>query len=609
MIRSTIIAILLLFSTIVSLAQPINMADANLAQQYYTNREFAKAAVVYRELYKVNPSRSYYYNYLNCLWELQEFENAENLIEKAIKANKSDMSYEVDLGYNYIRMGKKEKGDKIYQDALKSLKADQNQIRNLANAFNTRGEYSLSAASYLRGRELFGNKSLFRNELGNAYAMSRNFTGMVEEYLLELEENPQGISFTKNRFQALLRSDVQENIFDTLRKALLLKIQGNPGNLAMNDLLIWLYTQKSDFHSAFLQAKALDIRLQESGERIFQLAESAMANGDLEAAMLMYNYLVSKGSRNTYYLPSRIASLTLQFNSLLRQPEAKEVDIQNLRDTLQATIQTLKAGDDKATLSISLAHLNAFYLNDVDTAIALLEDQLAGRGLRSETVANTKLKLADIQLYRKDRWEAALLYAQVEKENENNVLGHEAKYRKAKLAYYSGDFRWAEAQLNVLKSSTSKLIANDAMFLAQLIANNTTEDSINTALQLYAEADLYLYKKMFKEAFANYDSIISHFPMHPIMDDVYLQKGKALESMGLYSEAIGCFDIILSQYKEDGQGDDALYNKARITEEKLGDQAAAMTLYSDLLINYPGSIYTVEARKSFRKLRGDQDAS
>lgn len=608
MIRSVLISLLLLISVIAGFAQPSTLADVNLAQQYYNNREFAKAAVVYRELYKINPSKAYYYYYLNCLWELQEFDDARELIEKSIKSNKTDISFEVDLGYNYIRMGKKDKGDKIYQDALKSLKADQNQIRNLANAFNTRGEYALGAECYLKGRELFGNNKLFRSELGNSYAMTRNFNGMIEEYLLELDENPTSVAFTKNRFQALLRSDVQENIYDLLRKALIIKIQANPGNMAMNDLLIWLYTQKNDFQSAFIQAKALDVRLQESGERIFLLAESAISNGDTEAALLMYNYLVAKGPRNSFYLPARIASLNIRYTTVTRQAEFNPADVQSLHDTIEVTIREMKAGDEQANLSIALSHLKAFYLNEVDTAIQILEEQLKRRDLRSETIAKGKLELADIQLYRKDRWEAALLYAQVEKENENNVLGHEAKYRKAKLAYYSGDFRWAEAQLNVLKASTSKLIANDAMYLAQLISNNSTEDSLNRGLQLYAEADLFLYKKMYAEAFANYDSVLQLFPAHPILDDVYLQKGKALEALGKYGEAITCYDMILTRYKSDGLGDDALFNKARVTEEKIGDKSAAMSLYSDLLIDYPGSIYAVEARKRFRKLRGDQEA-
>ena len=51
--------------------------------------------------------------------------------------------------------------------------------------------------------------------------------------------------------------------------------------------------------------------------------------------------------------------------------------------------------------------------------------------------------------------------------------------------------------------------------------------------------------------------------------------------------------------------DDALFLLARIQEEDVKDKAQAQTLYQQLLTKYPGSIYVAEARKRFRRLRGD----
>ncbi len=39
--------------------------------------------------------------------------------------------------------------------------------------------------------------------------------------------------------------------------------------------------------------------------------------------------------------------------------------------------------------------------------------------------------------------------------------------------------------------------------------------------------------------------------------------------------------------------------------EDISDLEKAKKLYEDLLTKYPGSLYTVEARKRFRKMRGD----
>jgi outer membrane protein assembly factor BamD (BamD/ComL family) len=51
---------------------------------------------------------------------------------------------------------------------------------------------------------------------------------------------------------------------------------------------------------------------------------------------------------------------------------------------------------------------------------------------------------------------------------------------------------------------------------------------------------------------------------------------------------------------------DAQFKLAELYEKQLNDPEKAKAAYEAVLINYPGSIYTVEARKRFRELRGDQ---
>lgn len=101
-----------------------------------------------------------------------------------------------------------------------------------------------------------------------------------------------------------------------------------------------------------------------------------------------------------------------------------------------------------------------------------------------------KTEMADIYIYAGDPWEATLLYSQVIESNKNNLLGDEVKLKKAMLGYYMGNFGWAKAQLDVLKASTSKFTANDAMELSMLIGNNLNLDTTAAPLQMFARADL-----------------------------------------------------------------------------------------------------------------------
>ena len=87
-----------------------------------------------------------------------------------------------------------------------------------------------------------------------------------------------------------------------------------------------------------------------------------------------------------------------------------------------------------------------------------------------------------------------------EKDFKENPIGHEAKLRRAKIAYYQGDFQWAQAQLGALKASTSKLIANDAMDLSLLITDNYNLDTTEIAMKTFANADLLAYQQKYTQA-------------------------------------------------------------------------------------------------------------
>ena len=104
-----------------------------------------------------------------------------------------------------------------------------------------------------------------------------------------------------------------------------------------------------------------------------------------------------------------------------------------------------------------------------------------------------------------DVWESTLVYSQVDKDEKDSPLGEEARFRNAKLAYYRGDFEWAQTQLKALKSSTSELISNDAINLSVFIIDNLGMDTVETPMQMYANAELLLYQNKNEQALGTLD--------------------------------------------------------------------------------------------------------
>jgi tetratricopeptide (TPR) repeat protein len=80
-----------------------------------------------------------------------------------------------------------------------------------------------------------------------------------------------------------------------------------------------------------------------------------------------------------------------------------------------------------------------------------------------------------------------------------------------------------------------------------------------------------------------------------------------MQDQGKWSEAISFLEELLKYNGEDILADDALFQLGDIYENHLNNNEKASEYYKTLLFNFKGSLYSVEARKRFRLIRGDQN--
>jgi len=575
--------------------------------QLYQSRDFEKAAEVYQRLYDKTPS-SYYYSYLFfCLVETKEFRKAEKLVLKQEKNEKRLLHYLVDLGYIYYREGNSEKSKKHYEEAIKKLGPDQMQISDLANAFTAKGENDYAIRTYLRGRELMNKSYPFSFELAAIFEREEDYKRAFDEYLNLLEINRSYLNTVEDRLQNLLADDKDNEKSEALRTTLLGRVQKEPDKTYYSELLWWYSIQQKDFELAFIQAKSLDRRLKESGERIINVASLAVSNENYDVALQAYGYMVSKGPGNHYYDLSRTELINTRYLKTIADTAPTKKSLETLEKEFKQELQ--KYGENASNLSLikNIAHLEAFYLGRPEEATEILERAVDLPGLTTDERSRCKMELADILLFTGDVWEATLLYQQVYKDFKNYVLGQEAKFKNARLSYYIGEFSWARTQLDILKAATSKLIANDAMALSLLITENYDPDSGTVALGMFARGDLLDYRNEEEAAIQTLDSIPKMFPDHPIMDKVVYKKATIRRKQGHLSAADSLLAIVVSDYPDGVMADEALMDRAELNDYQLAEKQKAMELYQELMDKYPSSIFVPEARKRFRALRGDKN--
>ncbi len=581
--------------------------EEQLAGQYYTQGQWDKAADLYEALFDKSPASFYYSQLLNCYLNMNNGKAAEKLVQKQIRRNPRQITFQVDLAYVYQKTGEEEKAGRQYDKALKELDPrDMYQVQDLARAYELRGHPARAINTYLMARNHQNNGYRFNVELAQLYNKQGNLPGMLDEYC-ELIET-QGYNYLEQieqSLQDLVANDAGGEKTNAVRTRLVKEIQKNPDNQIFSDLLVWLFVQKKDFESALIQCKAIDKRMGENGRRVLELARVAVSNEQFETARKAYQYVIDKGPGEMYFQARKELSVAL-YRKLVSAVSYTPAELEELRSLLVKTHYELGGGEAAAPVAIRLAHLMAFYVNKPDSALAILQPYTEpGAGLPLRLLNEVKLEIADIQLLQGEIWEATLTYSQVEKSMKNDTLGQEAKFRNAKLAYYKGEFDWAKAQLDVLKAATSKLIANDALELSLLIADNTVYDTTGEGLRMFARADLLLYQNKPALALETLDSLARGLPETTLADDILYRKANIAIRQGRYTDAIGFLEQLLTAYRTDILADNALFLLAGLYEKQLKEPTKAMDLYKELLTDFPGSLFVVEARKRFRILRGD----
>jgi tetratricopeptide (TPR) repeat protein len=599
-----------LFGFILLSAQPDALLaqsniDETLATEYFQKGEYDKAAVLYKRLMDNFPQNVVYYDsYLTCLLNIKDYATAEKDLKKlAKKKSGNNLKYLVDLGYVY-GLDKQEKlQKKEYDKIIDDLKPNSDQIQNTAAAFKRREETEYAIKTYERGRKLLKDNSAFSIELANLYKEKNDYQRMFDEYMTILDNNPYEFETVKDFMQDAVMKD---EAYDIFKKILLKRAQAQPDNYIYADMLGWLFMQRKDFYSAFIQAKSVDRRLHEGGRRLMDLAKVVAGYRDFDLAEKIYTAVIDQGQESPYYIAAKRGILDLKYTKITQSGNYNDSDVISLTAGYKEFLNNYGLmRQESADVILKLAEMEALYEHQPAKAIERLKEYIEYPGIEKKSIAKAKLALGDYSMLNGEIWEATLYYSQVEKMYEDDPMGHEAKFRNARLSFFNGEFEWAKAQLDVLKSSTSELIANDAMQLSLLIADNLGLDSIDKPLKLYAEADFLVYKDQFAEAEQKLDSINALYPHHSLDDEILMERAQIAFKKRDYAKALSFYTKVYTEYGKDILGDDAIFKAAELEEQYLNEPLKAKDLYEKLIISYPGSVYTVEARSRFRRLRGD----
>jgi tetratricopeptide (TPR) repeat protein len=602
-----ILSFLFLFSF--SAAWTQTETDIQLAQHYYASGELDKALPYYEKIFNSSPTKVYFNRYFECLVATKDIKSAEKLLKKQINQNRNDFDLKVMLAEFYEDNGENEKAEKSYKEIIDNLPENPSQLIAIYQTIVSKQKFDLAKTVLDKGKKL-ASYYPFNFQYADLYAQMGMKKEMITEYLDYLEQQPTTIESIEAALSARLDLSSGDNAdYMLLKEQLLGKSQKSNSSPVFSELLIWMFTQSKNFDGAYSQVVAIDKRFKGDGYRVFELGGICVENKNYIVARKCFNYVINLGENSENYIPAFKGLLNTHFLQITTNRNFTKSEIDSTVQTYENAL--LKLGKSRITLPVVLEYTSilAFYADQAEKAQTELEQALNFSGITDVQKAQIKMQLADINVLSGDIWEASILYMQIDNDFKFESIGQEAKFKNAKVFYYDGEFDYAQAQLNVLKESTSKLIANDAMQLSVMITDNYGLDSNFQVMSWFASADLLIEQHKYTEAFSLYDSIQVNFPYHSLADEILFKKGKSMELQGQWEKAMDYYEDLLKFHGQDILADDALFRLGDIQENLLLNKEKALEFYRRLAIDYKGSLYSAEARKRIRLLRGDKNVS
>jgi tetratricopeptide (TPR) repeat protein len=563
--------------------------------------EINAAIDMYKEFIKQNSQNSELYLYLSdCYFLIGEDKEAEKYLKKAEKISPNDYKIKTTLYLLYEQTGQNNKKEKLLKKLLSELKANNSDILSLGNEFIVKRHWAEAKMVFLKGRELIYDNTAYTWQLSNIFAQEGDYANIAKEYFLQLENNPATLKQIQANLSGLFANN--QDIAPIVEKQWEAYWKKNKNNPYFAQFGIWLFNQTKQYNKSFELAKLIDEKFENGiGPTMLTFGEDMLNSNNIDYALNASNYMLKKGKESPFYQKSKILSLSLTYKQFLSKSLKTEADLTSIENDFNEFFKEFSYSKETFEIILQMGNFFAFYINKPQEAVDMLEEAI-NKGLSTNQKGEIKLLLAKIYNRYGDMWQASLYCSQVEQDCKNNYLADEAKLLKAMFSYYNNEIPWALSQFKALRSSTTKLIANDAMSYSILIEENIDQDSTYNGLKLFAYAEREIEYNNLELAEAYLDSINTTYLYHPLFDEVLLLRAKINISKKDFNKAKEYLNEIVKKYPYDLTADDALYMLSDIYINHLNEKALAKEILEKIILDYPNSIYVIEARKTLNGL-------
>ncbi len=569
------------------------------AERLFNEAKFDSAAQLYLDLFNAespkNPST--YLALSRSLYEVKNFDRLGLVAEKYRIETEDPLGY-IDQYWALLSRGKGKKADNLWKEITAYTRASSEvNCSRLMQRLIRYGAFSQA-------------KTIFSQFAPATHSAHQNLVEQyLELYFLEdsmdkalalsleyLKERPLQVEDFERFFD---RQKSKEDFYNLFKQKLFTYTSQHPEVSFTLHLLIWLEQVHGNFGEAARFGLMLARRSADFIPSLLDLAQDAFNNDALVQCLELCDFVLTSEYINSYGGKAAQLKLTTQ-KRLLDQGEEQAVDLNYLESALLVLGNNREADPSIQTEALlEYCSIQIKYRQDITYAVNFLDSLIQSNTFTRESLNRSNLRCGDALGMQGKPWKALIVYTQVDHDDGDGILGEEARFKKAQLSYYEGEFEWAQAQLNILKGATSELISNNAIQLSVFITDNLGLDSNTDAMMGYAAIELLVAQRRYSEVITALNTWEQVYDEHVLMDNALVMRAEIYEKQQNLEAAIRTYNRVLDRFESSILCDNVHWSLAELYRKQEEHELVKEHCLA-ILTDYPDSRLANSARELYR---------
>lgn len=507
--------------------------DFQIANRLMQQQKYDEAMPILRDLHQNNPTAQIFFDrYVECLINLNQLEEAEQVTRQQIQRNGSFASAKIRLAEILHMKGERNEALNFWKNTIRQNPESIQTYYSVASSMNKRREYNEAIEVYRAAQEKLNSPTLFLNELANTYMQAGRFEEAVREFYRLVLESPDQMGMVQQRFLRMRDDRFFQTASFELEDLLFEIDKSHIAYPQLYQLLTWLLLETEEYRRAFNFAQFYENETSHTIYSLMALGSQFLSAGVYEYAAESFNYYVENRSGSNRFRAMEELSRTYQTWSQNLQQHNLENDRRHreLYDKAYETAEKLlheAPNYERAQRVFSLLlDLSLDEFKDLQKA-----EYWYQKMIEHPTAEEAYSRYAEgrLALFNKNFMEARQALTRADRATESSNLSERARYYLSLCDFFAGDYEFAEIQLRSLERRHSSFYANDAVKMRMWIKSGQRADTTGSVLKTIGEGLHSIHIGKYKEALPLFEPILIN-SNNPFADDITVELSQLLSS-------------------------------------------------------------------------------